>query len=577
MVAVGSIAIYLTAMAVFQVSRLHEEIDTLHLTLAAQDTLRKQTHNIVREELSRLQSATDSAHSELGRLQAAVLSSQENTTADAKSSVKYSLGPLSYQVSNIAFGKRPPIRPEIESEIWANRETWGKANEVVKKLSDNEVAQIKALCGRCLYGSLTKAVVLRGLGDDAHVKTGDIPEMWIRDSAVQISVYLGHIKEHPAFRPVIEGAIRRNAFNILQDPYANAFYMDYRKPSSLTDQEQDIGRGGWVGTRNFEVDSGAYFFNLLWNYYSSPNLMYVESFLGSSLIFDAVNLMVNIWVIEQKHEELSTYRYIELPRDGLGNPVGYTGMIWTGFRPSDDPTKYHYNIPVNMYAAGALQKILELNEHVWGNEDLQIKVAKLLKEVRGGIKKFGSTKINDQVIYAYEVDGLGGVLAPFDDANLPSILSIPLLGFDGYDKKIYENTRKWLLSPSNPQYFSSAQTGLKGVGSPHTPAHHLWPLSLAVQGLTSNDVQERADLLKMLLKCQGSNGLMHESVHVENPSVITREWFEWANAMFVVFAETSTGVHCNQEAESARLDSIRKNKNKNPAYYSPLEAQIQYD
>lgn len=218
-----------------------------------------------------------------------------------------------FQPSNIAFGKRPPIKPEIEAEIWARRDYKG-ATDVVKKLSDSELSQIKALCGRCLYGSLTKAVVLRGLGDDTHVKTGDIPEMWMRDSAVQVSIYLSHIKEHPAFRPVVEGAIRRNAFNVLQDPYANAFYMDYRKPNSLTPQEQEIGRGGWVGTRNFEVDSGAYFFNLLWNYYACPDLMYVENFLGSSLIFDAVSLMVDTWIVEQNHEKDSPYRYSELPR-----------------------------------------------------------------------------------------------------------------------------------------------------------------------------------------------------------------------------------------------------------------------
>lgn len=103
-------------------------------------------------------------------------------------------------------------------------------------------------------------------------------------------------------------------------------------------------------------------------------------------------------------------------------------MIWTGFRPSDDPTKYHFNVPVNMYAAGALQKVLELNEHVWGNEDLHKRVRKLLEDIKQGIQKFGTTEIGGHTIYAYEVDGLGGQLAPFDDANLPSLLSIPLLG-----------------------------------------------------------------------------------------------------------------------------------------------------
>ena len=29
------------------------------------------------------------------------------------------------------------------------------------------------------------------------------------------------------------------------------------------------GRAGWVGTRNFEVDSGAYFLSLLFNFHST--------------------------------------------------------------------------------------------------------------------------------------------------------------------------------------------------------------------------------------------------------------------------------------------------------------------
>jgi len=56
-------------------------------------------------------------------------------------------------------------------------------------------------------------------------------------------------------------------------------------------------------------------------------------------------------------------------------------------------------------------------------------------------------------IYAYEVDGRGGVLADFDDANVPSLLATPLLGFE-YDKTIYQNTRERILSSRNPYYFS---------------------------------------------------------------------------------------------------------------------------
>ena len=39
-------------------------------------------------------------------------------------------------------------------------------------------------------------------------------------------------------------------------------------------------------------------------------------------------------------------------------------------------------------------------------------------------------------MYAYEVDGLGQSLTDFDDPNLPSLLAIPLLGYDQYDHQV---------------------------------------------------------------------------------------------------------------------------------------------
>lgn len=45
---------------------------------------------------------------------------------------------------------------------------------------------------------------------------GDLPLMWIRDSAVQINVLLPRIRKRPALRRPIEGAIRAQAFYILQ-------------------------------------------------------------------------------------------------------------------------------------------------------------------------------------------------------------------------------------------------------------------------------------------------------------------------------------------------------------------------
>lgn len=115
-------------------------------------------------------------------------------------------------------------------------------------------------------------------------------------------------------------------------------------------------------------------------------------------------------------------------------------------------------------------------------------------------------------MYAYEVDGRGNSLKDFDDPNLPSLLAMPLLGFDDYDREVYANTRRRVLSPSNPYHFRGSV--FEGLGSPHTPAQYVWPLAHMVRMLTSDDPFEQSVLFKDLLKMQCGNGLMHESVHV---------------------------------------------------------------
>jgi Metal-independent alpha-mannosidase (GH125) len=62
-------------------------------------------------------------------------------------------------------------------------------------------------------------------------------------------------------------------------------------------------------------------------------------------------------------------------------------------------------------------------------------------------------------------------------------------------------------------------------------------------------------LLHLALQC--GNGLMHESVSVHDLGKCTRPWFEWANAMLVVFAENALGLDCSSAAEQYRLAQIQ--------------------
>ena len=328
--------------------------------------------------------------------------------------------------------------------------------------------------------------------DDGFVPTGDIDDMWIRDSAAQVHPMLD---SHPELeRKVIE----KQAFYIEFDPYANSYGRTFREPSIL-------GRHGWVTTRNYELDSGAYFIRLVHTYWKRT---------GEKLGAAAIGKLLSVWRVEQHHAN-SLYRYDEL-QDGVGTPVDYTGMTWTGFRPSDDKCMYHYHIPDNVFAAVALGYL----------EEMGYMIGTLREDIIHGIHMFG---VQDG-IYCYEVDGLGNC-NKMDDANLPSLLSLPYLDPDQtvYDRDIWERTRAVVLSDANPYYYSGKY---RGVGSPHTPYNHVWHLSLIVQAM-----QGDSEALKTLEETASEPGhkasAFHESFHVDNPNKYTRKWFAWADALYL--------------------------------------------
>jgi meiotically up-regulated gene 157 (Mug157) protein len=132
-------------------------------------------------------------------------------------------------------------------------------------------------------------------------------------------------------------------------------------------------------------------------------------------------------------------------------------------------------------------------------------------------------------IYAYETDGFGNYNL-MDDANVPSLLSIPYLGYTTKEDPVYLNTRRFILSKSNPYYYEGSYA--KGIGSPHTPPQYIWPIALSMQALTSTDPQEIAEIIETLVATDGDTGYMHEGFSVHNPSEFTRPWFAWANSLF---------------------------------------------
>lgn len=350
----------------------------------------------------------------------------------------------------------------------------------------------------------------------AYVKTGDIPAEWLRDASVQVRPYLFFAKGDMQVDTLLRGTIARMGKYLQVDPYANAFTLNYR-----------------VWEQKFELDSLAYPITLAWTYWKQTGDASV--FTGDlSLGFDkALDTMER----EQDHPRNSHYTHRELPDGGKGNPVGYTGMIWTGFRPSDDACKYNYLIPSEMMAVVALGELEEIERDVYHNLIKAQRAKTLRDEVQTGIQTYGVVFTpNYGYVYAYEVDGLGNATL-MDDANIPSLLSAPYLGYTTPSSFIYKNTRRFLLSKDNPTYYVGKLA--RGIGSQHTNDGYVWPLALLMQGFTATSDAERKEVLAQLLASDPGDHLLHESFNPDDPTKFSRVDFGWPNALFSEFVLTS--------------------------------------
>ena len=349
----------------------------------------------------------------------------------------------------------------------------------------------------------------------AYVATGDIPAEWLRDASAQVRPYLYFANGDPQVRSLLKAIIAREAKYMQIDPYANAFTLDYR-----------------VWEQKFELDSLAYPVILAWSYWKTTgdaSIFTGDESLALDKIFETMQR-------EQDHPRNSRYTHKEMV-DGKGRPVGYTGMLWSGFRPSDDACYYNYLIPSNMMAVVALGDMVEIERDVYRNLIKAHLDKSLRDEVQAGIQKYGLFFTpNYGWIYAYEVDGLGNAILT-DDANVPSLLSAPYLGYLRPDDKFYQNTRRFLLSADNPTYYSGSHA--RGIGSQHTADHWVWPLALVMQGMTATSQTERLDVVNQLLASDPGDHLLHESFDPNDPARYTRPDFGWPNALFSEYIMTS--------------------------------------
>lgn len=202
----------------------------------------------------------------------------------------------------------------------------------------------------CFYSTLDTAAEMLADGS-AFMLTGDIPAMWLRDSAVQVMGYLPFANDDPDVARLVRGLLKRQFFYIGLDPYSNAFNREANgrgHKDDVTDWDSP-----WVWERKYEIDSLCYPLWLAQKYAGTTGdfTVYDEEFRA------ALRKIIDTFKTEQRHFEKSAYfhsrpKYPQFPtlqNGGRGNPVGYTGMTWNGYRPSDDVCEYGYLVPSNMF------------------------------------------------------------------------------------------------------------------------------------------------------------------------------------------------------------------------------------
>ena len=427
-------------------------------------------------------------------------------------------------------GKYISQRPKESERLFRSDIVEKKIKEIKAMLKNPYLAW---MFENCFPNTLDTTVHFRHTDGkpDTFVYTGDIHAMWLRDSGAQVWPYVQLANDDPKLREMLEGVIRRQFICINIDPYANAFNDgpvggDWQ--SDMTDTKKELHERKW------EIDSLCYPIRLAYHYWKVT---------GDTSIFDeiwteAIANVLKTFKEQQRKDGIGPYKFQRrterqldtLNNNGNGAPVNPVGLIVSSFRPSDDATTLQFLVPSNFFAVTSLRKAAEILTAVNKDTHTAQQCLDLANEVETALKKYATyNHPKFGTIYAFEVDGFGNHLL-MDDANVPSLLAMPYLGDVDINDPIYQNTRKFVWSDSNP-YFFKGKAG-EGIGGPHVAYDMVWPMSIMMKAFTSQCDEEIKTCIEMLMTTDADTGFMHESFHKDNPNVFTRSWVAWQNTLF---------------------------------------------
>ena len=458
----------------------------------------------------------------------------------------------------------PHIRPPPSQRKFNSTAVNSLIATYTSQMIDPDLATLFENCLPCTLDTTVGYFTPRNASSvpDTYVITGDIDAQWLRDSTNQVLPYIALAANDTQLTDLICGLIKRQSRDITHDPYANSFNFD-NTGGPHQDDNRRPAMTPLVFEGKYELDSLAAALKLAYYYYRDTQDM--TCLTEDSVWLDAVSAILATMTDQQQSTlppSTAPYyfqRTTSAPTDslmlgGVGNVGRYTGMVKSAFRPSDDSTLFPFFIPANAMAVVELRHVSELltslvNRGVSSVQravmvELANNASILADTIDAAIQRYGVIQppryLQDELaatlgpaaptaIYAYEVDGYGGQTI-MDDANIPSLLALPYLGYTSRTDPLYVATRAVLLSSNNPYFFNG--TAGSGIGGPHIGLDYIWPMSLIARALTSTSDEEIVYCLSVLKASSAGTGWLHESFEKDSVETYTRPWFAWVNGLY---------------------------------------------
>ncbi|KAF9055508.1 hypothetical protein BDZ89DRAFT_1088090 [Hymenopellis radicata] len=377
----------------------------------------------------------------------------------------------------------------------------------------------------------------------AFIITGDITSL--RDTANQFAHYATLLTLDSNLADLVKAIINTESRYVAAYPYCGAFQpppesglgTSYNEYAELVDVYPPVDNTT-VFECKYEMDSLSGFVKLSRTYYEKTG---DSSFMNDNCTFDAYFGTVFRVMDEQAQSSFNEdweyvvyYRFTGLTgstqppvyNEGAGELKLYTGMVGTHHRPSDDLSTFAFLTSGNAMMSVEMAHLADMLDQVGVTANLSSLARTWSTTIKDAIYKYA---VDDRGVFAYETNGMGTKFF-MDDANVPSLMSLPYLGFLEKDDPNYLATKKVIQSRENP-YYAKGQN-FSGIGGPHVRSWFPWPMGHASVIFGTDDDQEIIDALNLLANSTSGLGLIHEAVDIYNGSSFRRQWFAWANSYF---------------------------------------------